>query len=72
MRQHKPTVIISDIVIPKIDGYELCKQVKIDEKLKDIPVILLAALSNPVDVIRGLECGADNFINKPYKGFKFD
>ena len=52
--------------MPEMDGYELCKQIKTDEKLKDVPVILLTALSDPADVIKGLECGADNFVTKPY------
>ncbi|MBI5430824.1 MAG: PAS domain S-box protein [Nitrosomonadales bacterium] len=61
-----PTLVISDIVMPEMNGYELCKAIKSDEKLKDIPVILVTTLSDPQDVIRGLECGADNFIRKPY------
>src|SRR5882672_2610721 len=65
-RQHKPTLIISDVVMPEMDGYELCRQVKSDRKLADIPVILVTTLSDPQDVIRGLECRADNFILKPY------
>ncbi|MDP4027920.1 MAG: response regulator [Gallionella sp.] len=64
----KPTLVISDIVMPEMDGYELCKAIKSDEKLKDIPVILVTTLSDARDVIRGLECGADNFIRKPYDG----
>ncbi len=67
IRERKPTLIISDIVMPEMDGYELCRKVKTDESLKDIPIILLTALSDPSDVIRGLECGADNFFTKPYK-----
>jgi PAS domain S-box-containing protein len=66
LRSDKPNLVISDIVMPEMDGYELCKQIKTDEKLKDVPVILLTVLSDPADVIRGLECGADNFITKPY------
>ena len=61
-----PALIISDIVMPEMDGYGLCKAIKSDEKLKEIPVILVTTLSDPQDVIRGLECGADNFIRKPY------
>ncbi|HZW86646.1 MAG TPA: EAL domain-containing protein [Gallionella sp.] len=64
---HRPTLIISDIVMPEMDGYELCKAIKSDEKLKDVPVILVTTLSDSQDVIRGLECGADNFIRKPYE-----
>jgi two-component system sensor histidine kinase/response regulator len=61
-----PTLIISDIVMPGISGYELCEKIKQDEKLKDIPVILLTALSDIKDIIQGLDCGADSFIVKPY------
>lgn len=61
-----PSLIISDIMMPEMDGYELCKAIKSDENLKDIPVILVTTLSDAQDVIRGLECGADNFIRKPY------
>jgi len=65
-RQRKPTIIISDVVMPEMNGYELSRQVKADSKLGDIPVILVTTLSDPQDVIRGLECRADNFILKPY------
>jgi DNA-binding response OmpR family regulator len=62
----RPDLILSDIIMPEMDGYELCKAVKSDEKLKDVPVMLVTSLSDAQDVIRGLECGADNFIRKPY------
>jgi CheY-like chemotaxis protein len=62
----KPALVISDIVMPEMDGYELCRRIKKDRNLKQIPVILLTALKEPVDVIEGLRCGADNFITKPY------
>lgn len=65
-RERKPALIISDIVMPEMDGYELCKAIKSDERLKDTPVVLVTSLSGPHDVIRGLECGADSFIRKPY------
>src|SRR5712692_6573170 len=54
----KPALIVSDIVMPGMDGYALCKRVKSQEKLKDVPVILMTSLSSPEDVIKGLECGA--------------
>jgi two-component system, sensor histidine kinase and response regulator len=66
MRQRKPVMVISDIVMPGMDGYQLCRQIRADAYFVDIPVILLTSLSDPKDVIRGLECGADNFIVKPY------
>ena len=66
LQQITPTIIISDIVMPKMNGYELCSAVKENVNLKDIPVILLTSLSDPEDVINGLNCGANNFIVKPY------
>ena len=67
LKEHTPTLVISDIVMPEMDGYEMCRKIKEQESLKNIPVILLTSLSDPVDVIRGLQCGADNFITKPYQ-----
>ncbi|MFH0959652.1 MAG: response regulator [Pseudomonadota bacterium] len=67
LEQNRPTIIISDVIMPEMDGYELCKRIKDDENLKEIPVILLTSLSDPEDIIRGLEVGADNFITKPYQ-----
>jgi two-component system, sensor histidine kinase and response regulator len=67
LRKNRPTIVISDVIMPEMDGYELCKSIKDDENLKDIPVILLTSLSDPEDIIRGLEVGADNFITKPYQ-----
>lgn len=63
----QPALIISDIVMPKMDGYELCRRIKNgDVAQKDVPIILVTTMSDPQDVIRGLECGADNFVLKPY------
>jgi signal transduction histidine kinase len=65
-QRYKPTLIISDVVMPEMDGYELCRRVKADAELADVPVILVTSLSDPQDVIRGLECRADNFMLKPF------
>lgn len=61
-----PIIVISDILMPGMDGYELCRRIKQDQNLKCIHVILLTSLTDPSDIIKGLECGADNFITKPY------
>ena len=66
LEEHSPTLIISDIVMPEMDGYELCAHIKSQDHLKDIPVMLLTALSDPEDVIKALVSGANNFISKPY------
>src|SRR5882724_4402924 len=65
-QRNKPALIISDVIMPEMSGYELCHRVKTDPQMADVPVILVTTLSDPHDVIRGLECGADNFILKPY------
>jgi|GEM_PF-226591 DNA-binding response OmpR family regulator len=61
-----PDIVVTDIVMPEMDGYELCRRIRADQRLKDLPVILVTALSEPTDVINGLEAGANNFITKPY------
>ncbi len=62
----RPAMVISDVVMPEMDGYTLCREIKSRPALSDLPVILLTSLSKPEDVLKGLACGADNFIRKPY------
>jgi signal transduction histidine kinase len=66
IRERRPQLIVSDIIMPEMNGYELCHALKADTALREIPVILVTALNDPKDIIRGIECGADNFIRKPY------
>ncbi|MBI4949737.1 MAG: EAL domain-containing protein [Deltaproteobacteria bacterium] len=66
IRQRRPALVISDIAMPLIDGYEVCRAIKKDEQLRDIPVILLTAFIDKTHVIRGLDSGADEYITKPY------
>lgn len=66
IRERRPQLIVSDIIMPEMNGYELCRALKADPELREIPVILVTALNDPKDIIRGIECGADNFIRKPY------
>src|ERR1700704_6386887 len=60
-------LVITDIVLPGMSGYELCEQIKNHSMKGDVPVILLTSLSDPMNIIQGLECGANNFITKPYE-----
>ncbi|MDP3670890.1 MAG: response regulator [Telluria sp.] len=66
VRESRPHLVLSDIVMPEMNGYELCRAIKSDPALREIPVILVTSLNDPKDIIRGIECGADNFIRKPY------
>jgi PAS domain S-box-containing protein len=66
LSKHKPSLVISDILMPEMNGYELCKIIKSNKDTEDIPVILLTRLVDPEEIIEGLSCGADSFITKPY------
>jgi len=66
LNQELPRIVLTDVLMPEINGYDLCRKIKSDEKMKHIPVILLTSLSEPEDIIQGLDCGADSFITKPY------
>lgn len=61
-----PDVIISDIIMPGINGYELCQRIKSIPRLTLVPIILLTSLSDTEDVFEAISCGADSFITKPY------
>jgi two-component system sensor histidine kinase/response regulator len=59
------SLVLSDVDMPEVDGYELCRAIKADARLQTIPVILLTNLSDPHNVIWGLQAGADNYLTKP-------
>jgi signal transduction histidine kinase/ligand-binding sensor domain-containing protein/DNA-binding response OmpR family regulator len=61
-----PDLILSDIMLPRMDGYAFCSAIKSDIKTEHIPVILVSACSEDKDMLRGLETGADDFITKPF------
>jgi len=65
-RSESPDLIVLDIMMPKLDGYETCKLLKADEATRDIPVILLSAKGRNVDQKVGFEVGADDYITKPF------
>ncbi|MGH7730423.1 MAG: response regulator [Candidatus Eiseniibacteriota bacterium] len=65
-RVEKPDLIVLDIMMPKLDGYETCKILKAEPDTKDIPVILLSAKGRNVDQKIGFEVGADDYITKPF------
>ena len=67
VREQPPAIIVSDIEMPNMTGYEFCKAVKQDHDLKKIPFVLLSTLSDPLDIIKGLDAGADNYVTKPYE-----
>jgi DNA-binding response OmpR family regulator len=66
-REIKPDLIILDLMLPKMDGYQVCKMLKSDINHKNIPIILLTARAGKKDITMGKEAGADAFITKPFK-----
>jgi two-component system, OmpR family, phosphate regulon response regulator PhoB len=64
--ERAPDLMVLDVMMPKLDGYELTRRLRAEEALRAIPVILLTARSQETDVDRGFEVGADDYIKKPF------
>jgi DNA-binding response OmpR family regulator len=66
VEREKPDLIILDIMLPGLNGLDVCRKIKHNTATKDIPVILLSAKSEEIDVVLGLELGADDYVTKPF------
>ncbi len=65
-RRHSPDIIVLDVVMPGMDGFETCRQFRVDPALTDIPILFLTALGRPEDRVAGLRAGADDYLTKPF------
>ena len=63
--QKKPDLLLLDLMMPGIDGFEVIKRLRADEATKDLPIIILSALNSEQDISKGFQLGANDFINKP-------
>lgn len=66
IKQQQPELVIMDLMMPKMTGFEVCRMVKFDEMYKDIPIIVLSALDQQRDREKALEAGADAYFIKPF------
>ena len=66
VESNQPDLIILDVMMPKLDGFAVCERLKTDSRTWFIPIILLTALNEPRDRVRGIEAGADDFLSKPF------
>jgi two-component system alkaline phosphatase synthesis response regulator PhoP len=67
IESESPDLVVLDIMMPKLDGYEVCRRVRDDERFNGLPVILLSAKGRSADVDKGLRVGADAYMTKPFR-----
>lgn len=65
-RESRPDIILLDLMLPKLDGYKICRLLKFDDRFKHIPIVILSARTQEGDQALALEMGANHFISKPY------
>lgn len=66
IHEHAPDLILLDIMMPRIDGYEVARTLRADPKFADLPIIMLSAKAQEEDIQRGMEVGVDEYITKPF------
>ena len=68
--QHNPDLILLDVMMPRMSGFQVCRKVKADERTKDIQVLMVTALNELGDIEQASECGTDDFVSKPVNKFE--
>jgi CheY-like chemotaxis protein len=71
VKEERPSLIILDVMMPKMDGYETCRQLKADDSTRDIPVVFLTAKAQEKEIEEGLKLGAIDYLKKPFEPDEF-
>lgn len=66
IRAERPDLVVSDVMMPRMDGFELLKQVKMDPELNDLPILMLTAKAQDADIFKGWQSGAEAYLTKPF------
>lgn len=66
IEKERPDLVVLDIMMPKLDGYEVCRRLRKDERFSTLPIVLLSAKGRAIDREAGLDAGADDYITKPF------
>ena len=67
VKQYQPHLVILDLMLPKMDGYKVCRLLKFDERYKTIPVLIFTARAQVEDIKLAMDCGADAYLTKPFE-----
>jgi two-component system, OmpR family, alkaline phosphatase synthesis response regulator PhoP len=67
VKESRPDLMILDLMLPKLDGYKVCRLLKFDERTKEIPILIFTARAQEQDVKLATECGADAYLTKPFE-----
>src|SRR5439155_24127186 len=68
--EHKPDLILLDVMMPRMSGFQVCRKIKADPKTRDIQVLMVTALNELGDIEQASECGTDDFVSKPVNKFE--
>jgi two-component system phosphate regulon response regulator PhoB len=66
IRRRRPTLVVLDLMLPDLDGLEICRRLKWDEQTRAIPIVIVSAKGDEADIVAGLELGADDYVTKPF------